>query len=231
MASTPGTNEWLKQELGPINGSVTESGRGPEYDAFVSMYNLLPESNMVATVGGDLCLDFGTGGANMNVRPIASYGSAIVVRDLTEARSTQDMPVYYFFRGSIYTPEIQAGSHGSEAINQAASFLIEAGSGGVGVDVGEEGINIVYNPHTFCREGQLVYASAYPLEALRTRVIRNRSAAASINGMLITIQPVPNQPLTLFVEGSYKLTPRIKQVDHRIGSDFQSLLSFVPRPE
>lgn len=215
----------VRQQLEMLNGNLSATDLGDEYDAFANMYDLLPEAAMSNVVGGDIIIDFDPEHPRMHVRPLAAFGGYLAVRDLSQPRASQDRPAYYFFRGSMFFPDGAPERHGPEAISQTALFLLTRGEPFKGSL--DNGVSAAYNPYTFCRDGQLVYAPAFPVEQLRDPSIRTRAAANSLLGMLLTIQPVPNQPLTLFVESSYSLSPPIRQVRHRVGSNWRNLLSFV----
>jgi len=215
----------LEAQIESLNAKIGTTGLGPEVDERLSLYHQLPESIMAASVGGDLAFDFGQSGAKMFVRPIATYGKAVLVVDMTGPRSIQDKLKYFFLRGSIYFPDEEQEKHGKQAISDATTTLISRGEATVGR--ADNGVVFAYNPRVFCREAQLVYSEAHPVERLLEKTSRTQTASKGLLGMVITIQPAPNRPLTLLVEHDYFLTPPIKNITHNVGSDTHKLLSYT----
>lgn len=216
--------ESLESQLTGLDATVHLTGLGPEVDERLSMYYEMPEGSMATSMGGDLAFDFSQSGARMCVRPVAVYGSALLVLDMTAPRSIKNDNRYYLFRGSMYFPDGELEEHGEQALVNTAAAVISQGAQKVGKTA--DGVIFAYDPKTFCRGAQLAYSDAYPVERLTRKAMRTRSAISSIVGMLITVQPTPNTPLTLFVERDYQLTPRIKNIDHTVGGDTHKLLSF-----
>ena len=215
---------------GQINGLGQDVFTGTEdadFNAFVSMYNMLPEHKMTATLGTDIAFEFDAGEdePQISLRPTAVYGDAVVARDRRMPRSGQDVPKFVFLKGCVYLDEMQVETFGDEAICEQVTPIVSRGVSRA--QKLETGLKIVYSATTFCRDARLAYMNAYPMEALRQQSIRKRTLKNPINGAVITVMLGPDRPLTLLVEESAQLTPPIRKMTQRIGGDHISMLSYT----
>ena len=233
MADSGELDPQLVRQIDALDQNLIEpSENGEMLDGFVNMYRQLPEFPFSQVLGGDISVELMGENSAWLFRAVAAYKNSMVVRDLSEQRSSQDMPAYRLLRGSFYIPECDVEVVGEEEVAKAIQKVVSYDSQFVGYfTVDDYLLRTAYLPSVFCREAFLIHQKACTLEEIRTKKFKSRSARNPVEGQLITIQPQPNQPLTLFVEDELEVTNQVHNAYWRVGNDYQPILSFVDENE
>lgn len=229
--SQPQWPEWLRRGLDELDGQVFESTEDPGFNAHVSMFNMLPEHWLGNTIGAEIEIDYDDTDCDEDAlfpskfMPVAMWGGGLVVRDQTIPIEDQDVPQYLMIRGSVYMQPEQVKERNLGQIIQALTATV---SRGVPMKaVMSDGLYVIYNPATFCRDARLAHAKVYSFEELSQAESKARTSQVPMVGTVITV-PIAGKSKVLFVREPFELSPPVRNVWQYVEDEGVPLLDHVP---
>jgi hypothetical protein len=233
MEEKPETDKWLRGVFSELDLELVVSGNGPDYDAFKSLFDQLPEQSLVSLLGGDVAVEYSDHDKRDYIRPVFLHSTGLVVKEFSEGGKRDKGPVHKVIKGSFCIDPVEEQRIDRGHIDNSLISAQKVGRPMVGVSTRKDNegntdvLHLAFNPDGICRDAYLVWSKAYTVEEVRSRSLRQKLLSDGLDGKWIGIQPTHNGYQELFVEAQLRYEKRVKNLHRRVGGNYIKLLSYV----
>jgi hypothetical protein len=230
MEDNNNVDPYLRDSIRALNSTVSETTHGPEMDAFISTYNLLPEVNLSSLMGAPFTVEYTNSSLGGRFNPLAMHAGRLLVREQTEEGKREMHPKYSLLRGFVLsTPKLEHAHGDTNARKLLMRYFLEGENGKIGklYDSDNREFPAMAESSVLCRDAYGVWSDVMGLEELGSARARQRSFKTGVLGELITVARGGRRPSAYFVEAQISLRDPIKNIRTRLGSEVVKYLSFV----